>query len=330
MLLCRFSLLIATVLISRVNAQKQEIGCTNLRNLTFGNQQNYYLVCEFQKVKFSMGKTLVLRNDSKNYGYQKLRVKFSNSNVQFIPTVIFEEFRRVEVLEMNEIGLRNIFQQTFHFADYLRVLHAYGNKITNLLSYAFVGCKQLEYLDLSSNKISNINFAAFSGLESLKELSLSNNRITILDENTFMELKNLSWIWLDRNTIQIISVNLLISSQQLEGLYLNDNSISSISPILFDKLPRLKFLFLNENNCTNSNFINTIVSQNAYVKKSLADCYKTHRTIVPDEDDRYRLKSILRDAEKANSQCEKDKAVLIEKLENTRQQLNNLQYKNGK
>jgi hypothetical protein len=62
----------------------------------------------------------------------------------------------------------------------------------------------------------------------------------------------------------------------------------------------------------------------------LATCFEEFRTIVPDEDEKYRLKQVLRDAEKANEACEKDKAALLERLETTKQELSKLQNKNGK
>lgn len=176
----------------------------------------------------------------------------------------------------------------------------------------------------------NINGDTFAGLDKLSELSLSSNRISILDEATFLPLKNLAWIWLDRNQIKIIAANLLIGNQKLQGIFAGGNKISALSPILFEKLPALKFLFLTGNNCTSSNFVNTQVSVNANVKKELSSCFAEFRTIVPDEDDKFSLKGVLRDAEKANSACESDKATLLERLETARQQLAKLQGKNRK
>lgn len=137
-------------------------------------------------------------------------------------------------------------------------------------------------------------------------------------------------IWIDRNQIKIIAANLLIGNQKLQGIFAGDNKISALSPVLFDQLSELKFLFLTGNNCTSSNFVNTQVSTNANVKKELSSCFSEFRSIVPDEDDKFKLKGVLRDAEKANSACESDKATLLERLENTRQQLAKLQGKNGK
>lgn len=42
------------------------------------------------------------------------------------------------------------------------------------------------------------------------------------------------------------------------------------------------------------------------------------------------MKNVLRDAEKANANCETEKAKLITSLESTKQQLASLQNKNGK
>lgn len=307
-----------------------ELDCKARYNVSFGPSEERITTCEFKYVKYSAGKILRFSNRTIDLAYQQLRIKVSESNIQAVPTVIFDEFRKLEILEMNEVGLRNIFPESFSRADALRVLQAYGNKLTLLRAFSFSGALNLEALDLSSNLITNVNFKAFSGLEKLRELGLSNNRISILDEQTFHPLTNLTWIWLDRNEIKIIAVNLLVNSQKLEGIYLNDNKISALSPILFDKLPELKFLFLMHNNCTSQDFVNSMIPKNANVKKELSACFQEFRTIVPDEEEKFKFKNVLRDAEKANAQCETDKATLLERLESTRQQLANLQYKNGK
>lgn len=303
-----------------------------VKDVSFANRPNPTATCELKYVKYIAGKNLTFNETSmNNLTYrEELRVKFIDSNLQVVPIILFEQFRRLEILEMNGVGLRNIFSHAFDRAEYLKVFHAYGNKLTTLGAFSFAGATKLENLDLSANMITNVNYEAFAGLENLKELSLSSNKIAIIDEQTFHPLKNLTWIWLDRNQIKIIAVSLLVNSQKLKGIYLNDNKISALSPILVDKLPDLEFLFLRGNNCTNENFVNTMIAKNSNVKKELATCFKEFRSIVPDEEEKFRLKNVLRDAEKANGQCETDKASLLERLETTRQQLAALQPKNGK
>lgn len=301
-----------------------------LKNITsFGPEGLRTPLCEFKYAKFSAGRTLKFHNSTDALTYQELRIKFIDSNIQSIPSVLFDQFRKLEILELNGVSLRNIFPNSFNRADELKVLQAYGNKLVTLGAYSFAGAPNLEFLDLSTNLISSVNYEAFIGLGQLKELSLSNNRISILDEQIFHPLKNLTWIWLDRNEIKIVALNLLVNSPKLAGIYLNDNKISALSPILLDKLPNLEFLFLTNNNCTSIDFVNSKIAKNPNVKKELVKCFSEFRTIVPDEEEKFQLKNILRDAEKANSQCETDKVALLERLEVAKQQLANLQYKKG-
>lgn len=317
-------------MISRTAVTAEQLDCAIKSNQVFGQFADIVPLCELKYIKYRQGKTLNFSNHLSEMAYQDLRISFVESNIQAIPRILFDEFRKLLILQLNGVGLRNILEESFSRADELKVFQAYGNKLTKLLGYSFVGAVNLEFLDLSSNMISNINFETFVGLDRLKELSLSNNKISIIDEQTFHPLKNLTWIWLDRNEIKIVSVNLLVNSQKLEGIHLNSNNISALSPILFDKLPELKFLFLKENNCTSKDFVNTRITQSASIKTELSKCYKEFRTIVPDEEERFRLKNVLRDAEKANAQCETDKADLLRQLDLSKQQLANLQNKNGK
>lgn len=280
-------------------------------------------------MNYISGKGLRFTNTTNHLAYDRLKISFQESYVETVPNM-FYTFSNLEILEMNLVGLRNIFRQSFEHAANLRVFHAYQNKITTIDAYAFMEAIKLEYLDLSQNSIANINVEAFKGLSNLKELSLIGNRISILDEQIFEPLKNLTWIWLDKNQIKIISLNLFVTNQNLKGLNLNDNNISAFSTVLLDKLPNLRFLFLAGNNCTSNIFVNTVIASNSNIKKELSTCYQEYRSIMPNEEEKYQLKNVLRDAEKANTQCETDKAVLLERLENTKQQLANLQFKNGK
>ncbi|XP_070507663.1 leucine-rich repeat transmembrane neuronal protein 2-like isoform X2 [Chironomus tepperi] len=310
-------------------ANEKEYECTVRHNTTFSQFEDRFTTCVLKNVNYISGKGLKFSNSTNDIAYNKLKITFIESNVETVPNM-FYTFTNLEVLEMNQVGLRNIFQQSFQHASNLRVFHAYENKITTLDAYSFVEAIKLEYLDLSHNKIANINVEAFKGLSKLKELSLIDNRISIIDEQTFEPLKALTWIWLDRNEIKIISLSLFVNNLNLKGMNFNNNKISAFSTILLDKLPQLRFLFLSGNNCTSQNFINTVIQYNANIKKELSSCYAEYRSIVPNEEEKYQLKNVLRDAEKANAQCETDKAALLERLETTRQQLANLQYKNEK
>lgn len=311
-------------------SSKTKIDCKIKLNTSFGTDDKKITTCELKWVKYSPGKHINFHENTSNYTYQDLRVKFVESRLLSVPLVLFSQFSQIEILEMNDVGLRNIFPDSFKGGRALKVLQAFGNRISIMQAFSFEGANNLEVLDLSDNIISNIHHEAFNGLGALKELSLSNNRLSIIDEQTFQPLTNLTWLWLDRNEIKIIAVNLLIGSQKLKGIHLNDNKVSALSTVLFDNLPDLEFLFLAGNNCTSQNFVNTKIKTNSNVKKELSKCFEEFRLVVPDEDEKYRLKQVLRDAEKANALCESDKAALLKRLEETNQQLANLQYKNGK
>lgn len=315
------------VLCTLVSASKKELDC-KVKNATFGPQDDIVATCEFKYVKYVAGKRLMFNTTRKDLNFHDIRVRFVESSLQAIPISAFYYFSQLMILEMNGVGMRNIFPESFARAGNLKALQMFDNKLTSIGAFAFAGAKKLEALDLSSNLLTNLHDQSFAGLGNLKELGLSNNRISIIDEQTFHPLVNLTWLWMDRNELKIISVNLLVNSQQLQGLYLNNNKISALSTVLFDKLPRLEFLFMAHNNCSNSNFINTRIALNANVKKELSLCFKEFRTIVPDEEEKFRLKNILNDAEKANKLCEADKSKLLERLENANQQLSNLKYKN--
>lgn len=252
---------------------EKDIDCEVKFNTSFAQFDEVFTQCTLKNVRYIPGKGLKFSNNTNEIAYHKMRITFADSSVETVPQ-IFYTFTNLEILEMNNVGLRNIFPASFQRASNLRVFHAYGNKITQLDAHSFIEAPQLEYLDLSRNKISNINVNSFRGCGRLKELSLIDNKISIIDEQTFAPLKNLTWIWLDGNEIRIISLNLLVHNQNLIGINLNNNEISAFSTVLLDRLPSLKYLFMGGNNCTSNSFVNTVIAGNTNIKLQLATCYQ--------------------------------------------------------
>lgn len=241
-------------------------------NTSFAQFDELFTQCTLKNVRYILGKGLKFSNNTNEIAYHKMRITFLDSNAETVPQ-IFYTFTNLEILEMNNVGLR-YFHSSFQRATNLRVFHAYGNKITQLDAHSFIEAPNLEYLDLSRNKISNINVNAFRGCARLKELSLIENKISIINEQTFAPLKAISWIWLDENEIRIISLNLLVHNQNLVGINLNNNQISAFSTVLLDRLTNLKYLFMGGNNCTSNSFVNTVIAGNTNVKLQLATCYQ--------------------------------------------------------
>jgi hypothetical protein len=247
-------------------------------NTSFAHFNEKFTTCELRNVRYNTGKGLRFSNATNDIAYNNLRITFIDSQAETIPQ-IFYTFTNLEILEMNHVGLRNIFTTSFQRASNLKVFKAYGNKITQLNAYTFAEAPKLEYLDLSHNKLSNINVNAFRGLRNLKELSLIENKLVIIDEDTFAPLKSLEWIWLDKNYLKIISLNLLVGNNKLTGINLN-NAISAFSTVLLDKLPNLKFLYLEGNNCTSENFVNLVIASNVVIKQQLSTCYKVNLKLI--------------------------------------------------
>ena len=261
------------IIITLVQSDRNEIDCDVKLHSSFAQFEKKFTSCILNGVRYVTGKGLKFSNTTNEIAYDNMRVTFNDSTLETIPQ-LFYTFSNLEILEMNNVGLRNIFPSSFQRASNLLVFHAYENAITQLESHSFKEAPQLQYLDLSRNQISNINVNAFEGCGKLKELSLIDNKISIIDEHTFAPLKNLTWIWLDKNEIRIISLNMFISNQKLMGLNLNSNQIAAFSTILLDKLPNLNYLFMEGNNCTSNKFVNRVIAGNKDVKLKLQTCYK--------------------------------------------------------
>lgn len=220
------------------------------------------------------------------------KIKFKSSRISKIPNLIFQKFEQLRVFDGSSIDLHNITALSFNGAANLIIILLQNNQLTAINDNSFVHTKNLKTLDLSNNKIKKISVNAFTALANLEELSLSSNNIKTLDGVVFRPLKLLRWIWLDRNHLSVIPTNSFLPkmNENLHGIYLNNNQISKISPIVFDRLPSLRFLMLNGNNCTNKNFKDHRINENASVKFEMFPCFKEYR----------KDKNLMKDDEKFN------------------------------
>lgn len=71
---------------------------------------------------------------------------FVESDIQSIPSSIFTQLDKIEMLELNNVGLRNIIQKSFDNAANLKVLDIHGNSLQQLGAFSFREAENLEIL----------------------------------------------------------------------------------------------------------------------------------------------------------------------------------------
>lgn len=92
-------------LLSAANAAKRPLQCRIKPFSNFGTINSNITMCVFDYAKYVPGKNLKFSEETNNYGYETMRVKFNESSIQAIPNNLFDEFRRLEILELNYVGV---------------------------------------------------------------------------------------------------------------------------------------------------------------------------------------------------------------------------------
>ncbi|KAK4287322.1 hypothetical protein Pmani_039601 [Petrolisthes manimaculis] len=120
----------------------------------------------------------------------------------------------------------------------LHTLIISNNKVSRILSRAFLGLSKLTKLDLSDNYIETVENNAFGSLGKLKSLDLSNNRIKNLTVNTFMNYGA-------SESLTFVPSHVLAAVKGLEELDLSINPLQELPAGPFNHLTHLKSLYIS-------------------------------------------------------------------------------------
>jgi len=162
----------------------------------------------------------------------------------------FVSMSELNILEINECGLRTVELGAFNGLRELTVLEMHHNEISDILPGTFEYMNCLEYLDLSYNRIKHLNSAVFSGLEpfnlltKLKRLLMNVNEITEILPGTFENMSNLEYLDLSYNRIKHLNSAVFSELLNLNQVVLSKNKLQYIHPHTFLGLPNIKRLHL--------------------------------------------------------------------------------------
>lgn len=175
-------------------------------------------------------------------------VRFTNSEMLYIPHGIFRYFINIREFDISTSKIETIHRGDFESARNLVFLIISHNNLTELGASLFVDAPTLTVIDLSYNHIAKINKYAFAEARSISRLVFSYNNITTLDERLFKDLRFLDQIFLDHNQIEFIADGLFSSNILLQKIILNNNRIATISCAHLNGLKYLDTLQLAQNN----------------------------------------------------------------------------------
>lgn len=173
-------------------------------------------------------------------------VKFTESNMPFIPHGIFRYLTGIREFDISFTGIEAI-HRDFEGATNLMFLTMSNNRINELSASLFTDAPNISVIDFSHNEIERINPFAFVDVVSLSRLYFSNNRLKNLDPHVFEKLFILDYIALDHNELEHIDPELFARNSLLQKILLNNNRIVTLDCQTFAHTEYLNTLDLSHN-----------------------------------------------------------------------------------
>jgi hypothetical protein len=170
-------------------------------------------------------------------------VVFSNSQMETIPSNIFDVFPNLDSITAIGVGMNRLSVGALRNCDNLMGLNLAENAITRLDNGVLRNCFNLHILDFSNNKISSIGENVFNSLP-LVEIHLDHNQLADIPERLFQNMA-LNILDLSFNRIARIS-STMFNGNWLNTLDLTHNQITHIPDRAFADF-RLARLSLNNN-----------------------------------------------------------------------------------
>lgn len=153
---------------------------------------------------------------------------FQNSYMPILPKEIFDQFPRLESLDMSNIGMSIIRGRSFVNASELAELNLSNNQLTEITGQTFIGATKLKSLHLANNKIVTVYTNAFRDTTNLEYVDLCHNLIQIIHKEVFSVLENLRNVYLYRNSIIDVNPLSFVQNKQLNTLDLNGNVLREV------------------------------------------------------------------------------------------------------
>ncbi len=189
---------------------------------------------------------------------------------------VFKSVPKLQLLELSENSLSNIYPGTFRYLSLLKILKLTDNPLYTIregvvdhetleeldvtrcqLRYidpkAFYSLKNANYIWLDHNELSDIPTRLFNNTEKVRILSITNNHLTRLRREMFKGLKGLQTLNLDYNHLTDVTEYSFQFIGGVTEITLTHNSITELYEHSFNDLKSLLTLDLSQNNITQVN-----------------------------------------------------------------------------
>lgn len=164
--------------------------------------------------------------------------------ILFITNASFSELTHLEILKLNNNGLKTIPIGLFNPNSDLEEIDLPHNNIYTVGKVA-LSLHKIKHLNLEHNRLGTLDFMLPPSLESL---DLSFNLISSIDHNSFSAMKNPVVLFLNNNSLENLPLGVLNELESLKTAFIQHNHITSLRGDLFAPHKNLIEVDLSYNN----------------------------------------------------------------------------------
>lgn len=133
-------------------------------------------------------------------------VVFENSQLEYLPEVLFKRFPQLESLQASGVGLKRFSPDAFSKSPNLKNLDVSSNSVGILPQDVFGTCQNLEAIDIAHNRLHLFNGIELIGCNKLRQLNVSSNQLIFFNWEPLNDLRLLEQIDLSNNLISNVMI----------------------------------------------------------------------------------------------------------------------------
>lgn len=131
---------------------------------------------------------------------------FENSQLEYIPELVFNRFPQLESFRAIGVGLKKLSVDAFAKSPKLKHLDVSINSIGILPQDVFGACQNLEAVNMAQNRLHLFNGIELIGCNKLRQLNISTNQLIFINWDPLNDLRQLEQIDLSNNLISTVTI----------------------------------------------------------------------------------------------------------------------------
>ncbi|EAT37933.1 AAEL010128-PA [Aedes aegypti] len=133
-------------------------------------------------------------------------IHIEQSQLEYIPEVLFNRFPQMETFQAIGVGLNKFSADAFAKSPKLKHLDVSVNSISILPQDVFGTCQHLELINMAQNRLHLFNGIELIGCNKLRQLNVSSNQLIFINWDPLNDLRHLEQIDLSNNLISSVTV----------------------------------------------------------------------------------------------------------------------------